>query len=304
MNKPFVDYLSLSYPRDDIRDCLTHLEGLFSEAMAELETDYIRRVPNGGTIKHSRYPLVDTLSFSGQAIAHFKSLSLWGTLLSLFSKGPAHNVSRIHATMDLPFDAPPHVVALYQRVKREGIQLSRKRIRATSCIGILGTGIDGRETGTVYMGKSNRDVSCKVYDKRQERLDKGFPDPGPTMRVELQLSGKVGLSLADVADPSQVFYHYAAPALVEAPPGTEPWTPNRERLELLRGVTKTPAQRMKYLLETSSDVRQLLKLADQIGPLGMDFLIRKLERMADGDIKQPIGSPLTRPSTTGQHPTH
>src|SRR5450830_1701966 len=50
-------------------------------------------------------------------------------------------------------------------------------------------------------------IWARVYDKREERVSRGFADPGPLVRVELVVSG-VGATLRDVSDPSALFYHY------------------------------------------------------------------------------------------------
>lgn len=295
MDKPFLDYVQFTYPHDMVDAALDELSTIFDAAMLDLADTGLYRCASGGVVKRNRFASVTGLAYSGQAIAHFKALGLWGKLLSAVESGPDRNISMIHATLDIPTAAPPLVNALYRRVRTSGIQLGRKRIPSGQCRKYFSPDGDGNDTGTVYFGRSNLDASGKMYDKRHERIQKGYADPGPLTRIELHISGRSGLTMADVVDPESVFYHYASPALVERPGQVKPWRPGGCRLELPRGNPKTPAQRMKYLLETSSDVRQLLKLAEQVGPLGLDYLVRKLERMANPDACRTLGVPESRP---------
>ena len=79
----------------------------------------------------------------------------------------------------------PAVVAAVKMAALSGsLSLTRKSLQPSHCRYLGGIDVDGHETGTVYLGKrQNADVWAKVYDKRHERLSRGFADPGSLLRV-------------------------------------------------------------------------------------------------------------------------
>jgi hypothetical protein len=121
-----------------------------------------------------------------------------------------------------------------------------------------------------------------VYDKRHERLSKGYEDPGPWARVEIRLGRQVGCTLHDAADPERVFYHYAAPALVARPATVKDWEPLGEGFTLPMVEKPLPYRRLLRRLEGSSDMRELVRLAVECGPEGINCLCDKIRGLAAG----------------------
>lgn len=293
---PFCDWLSATVPYDDCAVVLDDLESLMlGSAGAEWEPSASRfgtyRVPFG-TCKTMRRGAVAVLSASGQMLSHLRAAGLFSEYLRLLGHSP-HTVTRLDATLDVPVPAPAVVDGVYQRAIAGEISLTRKAIKPKYVRRFWGPGADGVETGTVYLGKrANADVCAKVYDKRQERLEKGLPDPGPMVRFEVSVHSGVGASLRDAQDPTALFYHFASPALVDAPPGVPAWSSGALGMSLPARVSRTPAERLQALVSTHPVFQQAAALALSFS--GGDQLLRhavgRLLRQPSGaaDVQQTV----------------
>lgn len=292
MSEAFCDYFGLSVARDEGEAMLDSMRPVLEAAGGFYEGQGLIRFENGGTVKHLVRGPVYLVGTSGQAIAQLKMLDLWGRYLWSIVEGPSHRVTQLHATMDFPVPAPKVVRGLFREAVKGGVRLTRKAVKAAHVEKRFGIDARGDETGTVYLGNRTNDVWAKVYDKRHERECRGYADPGPTLRVEVAVKGKTGISLKDVDNPSAVFYHYASPGLVTAPEDAPAWTPGGSALKLPPKVPLLPAQRLLRLLDASPDIRRAVELAEQIGPQGMDYLYRKLDKMRSQVACEPIGQPV------------
>jgi hypothetical protein len=176
------------------------------------------------------------------------------------------------------------------------VWLSRKKVPARNVLTFLSLDIDGVLSGSVYIGGKSAERRLVVYDKRKERLDKDRPDPGPMLRYEVRVKSQVGATLHDAYDPTNLFYHVAAPGVLPVPPGVAPWEPHAEGFTLDSPTDITAFQKMQRLVDNSADVARLVKLCGEMGPGGFDALVRTLAR-AHGAIGSSLGgsSPPTAP---------
>jgi hypothetical protein len=141
-----------------------------------------------------------------------------------------------------------------------------------------------------------------VYDKRNERIDAGFPDPGPWVRYELVVRSEMGPTLKDAYDPTPMFFHFASPDVLERPEDVASWAPHAEGFALEKLPTTTPMQKMYRLLDSSADVARLVKLAHEAGPGSVRMLLARIERMATV-TGEPLGAFTAPTGPAGSPPT-
>jgi hypothetical protein len=246
----------------------------------ENENGQLFRTPGAGAFHVSSMSRVVITSASGMALDHLRSLGLFGAYLSAVSLEP-HRVSTLHAAHDEFVEAAPIVKALFEKATTVGVSLSRKMIPKIDVHKDWSYDDRGVETGTTRLG-NRRTYKTYIYgyDKRWERVSKGFPDPGPCCRHELVVKGSVGATLRDVYDPTALFFHYASPDILERPEGVAPWTPYGEGFTMDKVLEATPVQKMKRLVEYSPDVQRLLRYCDEAGPGGLSFLTQLLKQRA------------------------
>jgi hypothetical protein len=247
------------------------------------------RVSTGTVLLQKRFG-VFCVSASGDALAKFRQAGLFGEYLAALSSVP-HRVTRLDAAFDVVADAPNVIRSTWKRASLGRIALSRKRVPGENCSKHIARGIDGRETGTVYIGKPSAEVRGVQYDKRHEVWCRTGEDVGRLLRTEMRFKSGCGVTLADAHSPGPVFWHYAAPGLIDRPEGVQAWVPRAEGFEMPERMTFTANQLMERKLEGSADIRRLLELAEEMGPLGVDFLCQKLRRMAAWGEASPQGRP-------------
>lgn len=299
----FCDFLGVTYPRDEfheIRDVV--LGSLPGSAYQETE-GIVRLGPvdpgvlrlgvkhgvgsitaSGGFLRTLRATTVHAPSQPGQVRCCFSEF------LAALSQAP-HRVTKLHATLDLVADGRDVVLALYDRAKAGGVTLTRKAVPSSQVSMVRRPALYGPgDTGTAYIGKRTRDVWVKVYDKRNEMLDRrevlevdepaldGFYDPGPLTRYELALGRHVGCTLRDASDPAAVFWHHMGD-LLAVPQGVAPWVPMAEGYTLPPPFGREPIEQLRLLLDSSPDVARAVALADKLGPHGRSFLGRMLAKV-------------------------
>lgn len=291
---PFTDYLSLTTPLEHAELVCAELQPVLDAAGGHVggtdERGTVYRVA-AGTIKLQSWgSSVLMVSASGSAITQLRRAGLYGEYLAALSPFP-HRVSRLDAALDFADDASPLIRWLWRRAANGGIALSRKSVPGSNCSKHIAPGIDGRETGTVYVGAPSAKVRAVIYDKRQEVYARTGEDVGPRLRYEIRVKGELGPTLADAFDPARLFWHYAAPDLLQAPIGVQPWVSHAQGFAMPERVSFTASQLLDRKLESSADVRRLLELAGQMGLLGVDFLCQKLRKLARSQTETPPGRP-------------
>lgn len=290
VGRPFADYLNVSVPveiSEEVRSSVLSVVdslGNFDETVPGLFQFYEIGVRKGnvvpvplGTLKFGRRGKVATISASGALLRLLRDRGLYSEYLAVLGSFP-HRVTMLHATADF---LAPDVPAVVQSVKAAAyageLAFTRKRVLPTQCQHVFSVDVDGRETGTVYLGqRKNADVWAKVYDKRHERLSRGFADPGSLVRVEIAVMSAVGATLRDAAEPSDIFWHFAGRSLVEAPVEFAGWEAHGEGYVCGERRERTLFERFENLISGSLDIRRLAEMAVEL--YGIDVAPQALGR--------------------------
>lgn len=287
---PFVDFLNVTVPHEYGDEVTSHLLPIIESISPFSETEpgtyrlfSSQLKPTGAVFKFKKRGKVRVISASGQALDALRSTGLYGAYLQALASCP-HRISMMHVTQDyLTFSPSAYILAVKDAAFSESLSLTRKHLQKNQVKAILAPGRQGSETGTVYLGnRANADVWAKVYDKQQERLERGFHDPGPVVRVEVAVQSDVGATLKDAYSPSDLFFKYASPCLVEAPDGYQGWEPSGEGYVLPERPEVLPLARLERLIEFSHDVAHLVDVARQCyGPKAGDVLSRLFHKKCD-----------------------
>lgn len=241
-------------------------------------------VPGDSPVKLFRHPefssasvrvasrgAVSTFGVSGMACEALRLSGAFQGLLWAVSEIP-HRVTRLEVARDLVLDSPA-VLARMRRVALDGgYALTRKAVPASKVrFEQRATLYDSPHstTGTLYLGhRRTAEAMCRVYDKRNQLIDTGQGDPGPLLRFELVVSGKLGPSLADCSDPAPIFAHFmkgVCGSLVDLS-GVGPWVAGGVGYDIARPPdVRTPMQRFDSLLEKSPDIAHLQALVAREG---------------------------------------
>lgn len=299
MSEVFCDFVSTTFNAVHWPEVRAQLEPSLDAVGARLDVDTESLTlwrADEGTVRAKRIGPVTAVGASGSMLAGLRVANVFGKFLATLASVP-HKVTRVDAAMDVPQDTPPVIESLVSRAaSSEGIALTRKRIRPENVKRTVGRRADGLDTGTLYLGARTAEVFARVYDKRQQRIECGLPDNGPLTRYEVQVSGALGPTLRDALDPESLFWHFMAPDVLPFPDGCgiAPWVSHAIGFQVDWPDDLTPAQRLLRRLDASVDVVDLLRLSDQIGPGGFDFLVSRLKRMqqrGDGGAADNGGPP-------------
>lgn len=281
--EPATDWVSVSLPSDSVLPVLDDLRSIVSAApgVSAFPVGDGWLFPSGGLLQvRSRSGAFSTISFSGAVLASLRAAGLYGDCLRVLGSEP-HRLTRLDVALDVLVHAPPCLQGLYGRAVRGEFSLTRKSFDPDRHISrYLGPGPGGEETGTVYLGTRFAEVKARVYDKRKERISKGCADPGPWLRAELGVTGKMGVSLKDAWEPAPVFWHFMESALqgvIERPGGVPCWKPGGEGFCLPPRPVRDPVQVLRRRLEQSRDLRDVCGLARDT-PGGSVLVYRQMER--------------------------
>lgn len=287
---PFTDYLNVSTPSEFSGEVTSSILPIIESVSAYCETEpgtyrlfNSQLKPTGAVFKLKKRGKVVVISASGQAIDALRNTGYYGSYLQALASVP-HRVSMLHATQDyLVLDPSDFIRAVKACAFAEELSLTRKRILKSQVKAVTCPGRSGSETGTVYLGnRANADVWAKVYDKQQERLDRGYLDPGPIVRVEVAVQSDVGAALKDAFCPHDLFFEYASKSLVEAPQSFSGWSAAGEGYVLGDRVEILPLQRLENILQFSLDVSRLVDVARECyGAKAGDVLSRLLRKKCD-----------------------
>ncbi len=255
------------WPRDEAREFLHSVCGEVMQGSTVTREKW--RVGQGVVVLETRARWA-RVSASGGALDELRFRGQFLSYLSLLGEQP-HTVTRLDACLDS--EAPgPDVVADLRRRYPARCALTRK---AQPTKVFLSANPEGRETGTFYVAhRSEADVAARVYDKRQQLWEVHGTEIGhPWTRYELTIKKSMGPTLRDAAQPERVFWHFAAPTLLVAPVGVEPWQPGWGTGWEYRAPEPTSYERLKRRVEASAEIGALIELSDALGPRGRDWLI-------------------------------
>lgn len=282
----FCDFLKVSVPLGDAGLLRPTLEDIVIQAGGSEDRPGVFSLGKRGKVLFGERGKVGIVSVSGDSLAQLRAHKLFLPLLSAISEWP-HRVTRVDLALDVPADAPEVLQRLYQQARKGRVQLTRKKLAQDKITQVRRQGyIDGRETGTVYLGGRTADVCARVYDKRNELLDRAVSehgshpaviaanDPGPLTRYEVTCGRHVGVTLRDVAEPTALFWNFAS-GLLERPEGIPEWQPHAEGFEVAR-YEPNPAQQLHLLLESSPDIKRAVRLSETLGHGPREVLSVKL----------------------------
>jgi hypothetical protein len=240
------------------------------------------------------------LEASGQALAALRAASVFGDYLSALGALP-HRVSRLDAALDIPIRSAPELHRIYGLGKAGQISLSRKRLQPTEVGQWFSPALypgEPLDTGSVYLPKKSEGTKrqyATVYDKRQERLAKSYPDPGPLLRLEAVAARGKGATLGDAWDPTGIFWDIIAPDIWPCPPGTPAWASGAHPWEGEGLVPTSAAVRLDRYLEGPAGA-ELVRLAGFPGGLSAirSWLARVEvgQRLKSGEIGGVEGLPV------------
>lgn len=281
MTEVFCDHLSVTTPVDDWPSMRAELAPVFDSIGAALEYDTDGESlwrAGTGTCKAKRYGLVTMLSATGAFLAGLRAAEFFGAYLATIGSHP-HSVTRLDASMDVKQDTAPVIAALVDKVaSEEGLRVTRKRVRPADCSRFVHRRADGQDTGTVYLGPKDADVRPCIYDKQQERLDKGLCDVGPLTRYECRIRKGMGPTLRDAYEPTAIFWRFMGEVL-PVPANAPTWASSEVGFVLPVRVVDNPAQRLVRRLDASTDLRDMLRLAHEVGPFGLSFLQARIAEL-------------------------
>ena len=275
---PFCDYLNITSPKLNHEGILALIKPYLDVmgCLEEFEGTY--KLSGGfGTFKVYVRGSVVVFSASGGFLNTLRGINMFDSYLMIFTDFP-HRISMLHATCDFRVDAPEYIQQTYNLATSGNFYLTRKATEPKNVSRLVSRNQDGVDTGTVYIGnKANSDVWAKVYDKRQERIQKGFADPLPLLRIEIAIQSDIGASLKDASNPHDIFYYFAQKSLVIPPKSFKGWVSYGAGFETDKpSQDLTTWQRIWGIIDNSNDFKRVIDLA--IADYGDDALkeIQKL----------------------------
>lgn len=269
------DYLNITVPEGHSDSVRSDLLSIVTATGAIAVSRGLYRVATGGTFKHEEKRGFHFFSASGDMLAALRGFGAFASYLTAIGDAP-HNVSLMHVAHDVHGSDSPTVLKHLVKKARSagGISLTRKKLNPqTQVLTMLSQGRDGRDTGTVYLGRRGAEVWAKVYDKQHERFQRAGVEMPPCTRHELSVSGKAGASLGDAYQPDAIFWHFMSEVL-PAPENAPEWVPGGLGFSLPPRVSYLPSEALKRLIEGSAQLTQMFELADRMGPHGYARFLR------------------------------
>lgn len=280
-SRAFCDGFTVTTPKDNGPILIDALRPYLDGLGCTVTTANQFRAPDGALLLTGNRGAVAWVQCKGKFVALLRSRQVLNEFLSVFSLHP-HRVSQADLSVDEYVESPAErVQGVYGLAKAGGVAFSQRPLTHRQINQVFAPTLyddTGRETGTVYLGNRTAEVRGRVYDKTQERAADG-ECIGLTVRHEMSITGKMGVSLRDLAEPESCFYHFWPSVVLSKPAGVKPWESHAdgfvcERRELL------PAQRLKLRVSDSTDLAALISLAQECGPEGMRLLHRLIDERA------------------------
>jgi len=277
----FADWLSISYaascsPYSEILALLSELHDYTERPKGKDKTLY--EFPNIGTLFVTHTDSFHNFSFSGGLLKSLKDFNMFRSFLITLGSHP-HNITRLDAALDVPIAG--HIIM--GNIKRAYPSGYAEICGTKRKIQYITSHIDGVQTGTTYFQSKGYSgyVFLRVYDKADEAFVKSGVELPPTTRYEL--TAKRGASLRDLENPMSLFWHYMPDKVLKCPPHLQipAWSP-AERVEYddIEESSPTDIETLRYLVENSSALQQLVKQAQSIN--GGDFILLRAVETALG----------------------
>ena len=232
-----------------------------------------------GTVKITKSRGIIRVSLSGVVLEYLRLVNQFNETLAFFSEFPFH-ITRLDAAIDLDVIGWKRIADL-RRDHPEYCSLTKRALKTKA---ILSRGLDGRSTGTFYVGHmSKADITARCYDKRHQIWETSGNDIGfNVFRYEITARFKRdrgGASLADVQDPSPLFYNYASPSLLRKPKNVPDWVASTDYTFTPPVIEETlPAVKIKQLVSESYLLNYITRLSVQEGAGGIDFALSTIKK--------------------------
>lgn len=216
-------------------------------------------------------------SASGSVLAHLRLAGQYNEYLSTLASVP-HTVTRLDAAVDTDEDFPVVLAALRASHPHGYMAFSRKSLRITELLSVRG---DGERTGTWYAGhRAKAKVTCRVYDKQHELLERHGVESSPRTRYELTFRKGAAVTLRDACMPASLFYQHSGKLGLSPPADVVPWESHDLGGWSLDAVVDTDftLSHFSRRVETSPEIQHLVALARRFGPAGNAAILRAFER--------------------------
>lgn len=286
MHEPFCDALSVTMPLEYREEARSSCALLLGELGASQVDEGYWQVPplcinaegrcvldlaaarwqKLGAVHFKKIGQVFQVAASGSTLRSMRAAGLYLHWLSILASYPIR-VTRLDATKFLSGPAAPRVQALWAHVREHGLKLTRKRTPPSGCryFQRMALYAEGVETGSVYVANYGKaDVCLKVYDKRNEVMDKGGDDPGDGCQVEFTFNGEIGCTLRDAAVPAALFWNYAG-QLLDVPPDQVSWLRGDTGFDLPALPPLDPVVQITRACERNQGLRTVIRLSDSLG---------------------------------------
>ena len=277
----FCDFFTITTPKDNHDALLEALLPFFSQMRCSLEPYGYRLYEErakGGLFSWRLGASIASYSASGSFVKALRDNNMLVQFLAEIALFP-HNVSSADFTVDEYVHAPPRIRQAYELASTGGISFTRKALKPAHVRALLRPCIhpdrmsDG-DTGTLYLGsRGNHEVHSKLYDKQHHAFVEFGAILPPTLRHELTVSKRMGITLRDLCLPASCFYHFYPPELL-SPADVPPWQSFEGGYILTKAAPRLPSQVLRDRVETSEDLLQLFEIADKIGSEGFTYLLR------------------------------
>lgn len=283
----FCDYLDVTFSPDDCPypDLNRFLLGHDFRVARDNGGRMLYVPPAGrGSLSIEHRPRFARVSASGGVCSYLRSIHVWDEYLHILATSP-HKVTRVDASADLALDGAD-AIAMYQARFPDGsTPLTRKSLKIDY---ITAVRPDGRYTGTMSIGYgSAARFTAKVYDKAWEAHCKRGEVLPPTTRVEVTACKDAGATLRDASEPAALFWHIAAPALLNRPEGAPMWEPNTDYHPRSQPRDFNTAETLRRRVEYSAELAALSLLADDLGIEGRRYLLSLIQDR----LEAPVGLP-------------
>lgn len=220
-------------------------------------------------------------SASGAFLARLRSVGLYRDFVNILGS-VGHKVTRLDAALDVAVDAPGVLSALCS-IYEGAFSFGRKALRTKT---IFETRVsDGLSTGTWYAGHmSKARVSCRVYDKQQERLNRGIVT-APITRYEITFRKDYGCSLWDALMPKSIFYSHSSDLIDPPATGFDAWS-SRGLVPWESEPVDTDLTLEKFMrsVEFSTELAYLARKGSKFGAAGKAILLRRFEQALDNFV--------------------
>jgi len=274
------DYLTVTMTPESEYEIRPELDKILLAAGASAVTADLFRVGASGIFRRSERRAFVSLVASGQALQSLRAETLYDDYLSVLGSVP-HRVSKMDIALDVERNAPRALTALYKKGKKGRLSLTRKSITPEKISRFLKPTPWGDDSGTVYIGSRTSEAHCKVYDKRLELHDNhGIETGTELLRYELSITHRLGASLRAAHSPSALFWHFMGDIL-PAPANAPVYSPGEDGgFTLAKKTELAPGEILSRKISGSPEIGLLLKLAEDCGANGLDFMLSQIRKRA------------------------